>query len=358
MKESAGKSCWYHMIRASLASVLLIASPALMAETSGSGLPVGHYPLPSDGDVIGEIRNVVATHEDTLIDIGHRFGLGVDEMQRANPDLSLWYPGEGAEVVLPMRHILPPGPREGLVVNLPEMRLYYYPPATSGETPIVETYPISVGRDGFATPVATTKTTVKVKDPHWSPPRSMREEAAARGEPPPAIVPPGPDNPLGRHAILLGIPSYLIHGTNRPEGVGMRASRGCIRMLPQDIESLYERVPSGTTVRLINEPFKAGWDGETLYVQSFPLLEESDGSFVPVINALDSLAKAFGDDQPPVDYGRVRQEVEHPKGQPIAVLREAEEEPLERQEPEEPAGLYEQILMASGLYQELEIALN
>src|SRR5690554_7635454 len=112
-----------------------------------------------------------------------------------------------------------------------EMRLYYY--SAPG---MVESYPISVGRDGFSTPVGVTRTTVKVKDPHWSPPRSMRAEAAARGEPPPAVVPPGPDTPLGRHAILLGIPSYLIHGTNRPDGVGMSVSRGCIRMFPEDID--------------------------------------------------------------------------------------------------------------------------
>ncbi len=141
-------------------------------------------------------------------------------------------------------------------MNLSELRLYYYPANNPG---IVETYPVSVGRDGFATPVGITRTTVKVKDPARAPPASMRREAAARGEPAPAIVPPGPDNPLGRHAILLAMPSYLIHGTNRPDGVGMRASRGCIRMYPEDIESLYERLPSGTQVNLMDAPFKAGW---------------------------------------------------------------------------------------------------
>ncbi|WP_245701780.1 L,D-transpeptidase family protein [Franzmannia pantelleriensis] len=349
-------------LRAALATTLLAFAPLTLADTANGERPVGHYPIPEQGDVIGSIQSVTAAKEDTLIDIGHRFGLGIEEMRRANPELSLWYPGEGAEVVLPTQHILPPGPREGIVINLPEMRLYYYPPAASGETPIVETYPISVGREGFATPVASTRTTMNIKDPHWAPPRSMREEAAARGEPPPAVVPPGPDNPLGRHAILLGLPSYLIHGTNQPDGVGMRASRGCIRMLPRDIESLYSRVPVGTAVHLVNEPFKAGWDAEgALLVQSFPLLDEQEGSFQPVLNALEMLASAFGDEHPPVDYARVRAEVEAPKGQPVAVLREAREAPIEAAEESQPTpeGLYRHLGEPdNGLYQQLELAMG
>ncbi|MFC3283229.1 L,D-transpeptidase family protein [Litchfieldella rifensis] len=303
-----------------MAAMLLSLSPALHADDSK--LPTGHYYLPENGEVIGEVKTVIAEKDDTLIDIGRRHGLGFEEMQRANPELGMWYPGEGAEVVVPARFILPPGPREGLVVNLSELRLYYYPPTPEGERPIVETYPISVGREGFATPQGTFKTTMKVKDPAWSPPQSMREEAAARGEPAPTVVPPGPDNPLGRHAILLNIPSYLIHGTNRPDGVGMRVSRGCIRMLPEDIESLYERVPNGTQVTLINEPFKAGWDEDDLYVQSYPLLGEKEGSVEPLIDALQVLADVLGDRNPPVDYARVREAVELPTGRLQAVLRD------------------------------------
>lgn len=317
-----------------MAAMLLLLSPMLHADDPD--LPTGHYYLPEKGEVIGEVKTVVAKEDDTLIDIGRRHGVGFEEMQRANPDLAMWYPGEGAEVVVPTRFILPPGPREGLVVNLSELRLYYYPPTPEDERPIVETYPISVGREGFDTPLGTFKTTVKVKDPAWAPPQSMREEAAARGEPAPAIVPPGPDNPLGRHAILLNLPSYLIHGTNRPEGVGMRVSRGCIRMLPEDIESLYERVPSGTQVTLINEPFKAGWDEDVLYVQSYPLLGEKEGSVEPLIDALQVLANTFGDSNPPVDYARVRQAVEAPTGRLQAVLRDPTPEP-------EPVDIYREL---------------
>ena len=296
----------------------LLASGALAEEREW---PRGHFPLPETGSVIGENYRVTVQEGDTLVDLARTHNVGYEEIRMANPEVSIWAPFVGTEVTIPNRHILPDAEREGIVINLSEMRLYYY--SAPG---MVESYPISVGRDGFSTPVGVTRTTVKVKDPHWSPPRSMRAEAAARGEPPPAVVPPGPDNPLGRHAILLGIPSYLIHGTNRPDGVGMRVSRGCIRMFPEDIESLYERVPSGTRVNIIDQPFKAGWsDDGVLYAQSFPPLEENGASFEPLLNAVEVVARAFGDEQPPVDYARLRTLIEQPDGLIVSLLHTAGE---------------------------------
>lgn len=296
----------------------LLASGALAEERDR---PRGHFPLPESGSVIGENYTVTVQEGDTLVDLARTHNVGYEEIRMANPDVSLWAPFVGTEVTIPNRHILPDAEREGIVINLSEMRLYYY--SAPG---VVESYPISVGRDGFSTPVGVTRTTVKVKDPAWSPPRSMRAEAAARGEPAPSVVPPGPDNPLGRHAILLGIPSYLIHGTNRPDGVGMRVSRGCIRMFPEDIESLYERVPSGTRVNIIDQPFKAGWsDDGVLYAQSFPPLEENEASFEPLLNAMEVVSRAFGGEQPPVDYARLRTLVEQPDGLIVSLLQTAEE---------------------------------
>lgn len=283
-----------------------------------NGLPPGQFHLPETGDVIGERYTItVKDHEETLIDIARRHNIGFEEIRMANPDVSLWVPGKGTEVVIPSRYILPPAPREGVVVNLSELRLYYYPADKPG---IVETYPVSVGREEFATPVGVTRTTIKVKDPAWSPPASMRREAAERGDPPPEIVPPGPDNPLGEHAILLDMPSYLIHGTNRPDGVGMRVSRGCIRMYPEDIESLYERLPSGTKVNLIDAPFKAGWSPDgTLYVQSFPQLEENMGSFEPFLNALNQVSEQTQGNDMTVDYAQIKRAIERPNGHLIAI---------------------------------------
>jgi len=302
--------CWTPYSVAMLALCLFF--PGGVAGESADGVwPRGHYPLPQYSDLIGEMYVVRVREDETLVDIAREHNVGFEEIRIANPNVSIWAPRPGTEVLIPARHILPDTPREGIVINLSEMRLYYY---SSPE--VVETYPISVGREEFATPVGVTRTTVKVRDPSWTPPRSMREEAASRGEPRPEVVPPGPDNPLGRHAILLDLPSYLIHGTNQPDGVGMRVSRGCIRMFPEDIGSLFDRVPAGTRVNIIDQPFKAGWsEDNVLYVQSFPQLEENVGSFEPLRNALDVVALvAFQDNLNPVAYRRVRQLVENPNG--------------------------------------------
>jgi L,D-transpeptidase ErfK/SrfK len=292
-------------------ALCMFSSGGAAAEPADDVWPRGHYPLPHYSDLIGQMYVVRVGEDETLVDIAREHNVGFEEIRIANPNVSIWAPRPGTEVLIPARHILPDTPREGIVINLSEMRLYYY--SSPG---VVETYPISVGREEFATPVGLTRTTVKVRDPSWTPPRSMREEAAARGEPRPEVVPPGPDNPLGRHAILLDLPSYLIHGTNQPDGVGMRASRGCIRMFPEDIESLFDRVPAGTRVNIIDQPFKAGWsEDNVLYVQSFPQLEENLGSFEPVRNALDVVALVtFEDNLNPVADRRLRQLVENPNG--------------------------------------------
>ncbi|HAA44108.1 MAG: YnhG family protein [Halomonas sp. 54_146] len=300
-------------------------------EADKDELPRGHFRLPEKGDVIGERYTVVVEDPaQTLIDIARRHNIGYEEIRMANPDVSLWVPGAGTEVVIPAQYILPPAPREGVVVNLSELRLYYYPADKPG---IVETYPVSVGREEFATPIGITRTTVKVKDPAWAPPASMRREAAERGDPAPSVVPPGPDNPLGEHAILLAMPSYLIHGTNRPEGVGMRVSRGCIRMYPEDIKSLYERLPSGTQVNLMDAPFKAGWGADgTLYVQSFQQLEENVGNFEPLLNALERVTE-LTEGSIEIDADQIQRAIEAPDGHFIALYGpqapELEPEPVE-----------------------------
>ncbi len=241
---------------------------------SGNAASAAVYDLPPTGnDVIGAVSTVIATHEDTLIDIARRHGLGYQDIVRANPGVNVWLPGEGTEVVLPNRFVLPPGPREGLVLNLAEYRMYYFPEPRRGETPRVHTYPMSIGRMDWATPIGNTQIVAMAKDPTWYPPQSVRDEHAADGDPLPRIVPPGPDNPLGRHAMRLGIPGYLIHGTNRPAGVGMRVSHGCIRMFPEDIETLFRYVRVRTRVRIVDLPVKMGWEGDHLVMEIHPLLE-------------------------------------------------------------------------------------
>ncbi len=232
------------------------------------------YDLPPEGqDVVGTVRTVIARYEDTLVDIAREHGLGYLDIVRANPSVSAWLPGEGTEIVLPNRFVLPPGPREGLVLNLAEYRMYYYPKPAAGETAKVHTYPMSIGRMDWETPLGRTAIVAMAKNPAWYPPQSVRDEHAADGDPLPRIVPAGPDNPLGTRALRLGIPGYLIHGTNRPAGVGMRVSHGCVRMFPEDVEFLFERVRVNTVVRIIDAPVKLGWDGEALVAEVHPLLE-------------------------------------------------------------------------------------
>jgi len=229
-------------------------------------------PLPGD-DVVGAITTVPARAEDTLLDIARRHGLGYEDIVRANPNVDTWLPGEGTEVVLPTRFVLPPGPRRGIILNLAEYRLYYFPEPRDGERGVVMTYPMSIGRMDWETPLGKTTVIQKVTDPAWYPPASIREEHAANGDPLPRIVPAGPKNPLGKHAMRLGLPGYLIHGTNRPAGVGMRVTHGCVRMFPEDIAFLFNQVAVNMPVRIINEPVKLGWDGDMLVMEAHRVLD-------------------------------------------------------------------------------------
>jgi L,D-transpeptidase ErfK/SrfK len=226
------------------------------------------FELPPDGnDVVGALTVVTARADETLLDIARRHGLGYEDIVRANPDVDTWLPGEGTEVLLPTRYVLPPGVRKGVVLNLAEYRLYYFPQARDGEPAIVMTYPMSIGRMDWETPLGAASIVSKVKNPAWYPPESVREEHAADGDPLPRIVPPGPENPLGEFAMRLSLPGYLIHSTNRPAGVGMRVTHGCIRMFPEDIRFLFDQVSVNTPVRIINEPVKVGWYGDELVME-------------------------------------------------------------------------------------------
>jgi L,D-transpeptidase ErfK/SrfK len=227
---------------------------------------------PND-DVVGTLQVTKVSGEDTFSDIARRFNLGYEELVRANPGIDPWLPGEGREIVLPTQFVLPDAPRDGLVINLAQLRTYYYPPHTEGEPQTVITHPIGIGKVGWSTPEGTTKITAKRKDPVWFPPASVRKEHKEAGDPLPAKVPPGPDNPLGDRMMTLGWPSYLVHGTNKPYGVGMRSSHGCIRFYPEDITLLFDMMPVGTAVHVVNQPLVYGWEGDALYVQVFPKLE-------------------------------------------------------------------------------------
>jgi L,D-transpeptidase ErfK/SrfK len=238
-----------------------------------------------EGDeVFGEVQVIEARFEDTFVALARTYNVGYEELRQANPGVDEWLPGTGTKITVPSRYVLPRAPQRGIVVNVAELRLYYFP-AESGPLPEgvapgsrrVITHPISIGRMDWSTPLGATTITGKVANPSWYPPQSIRDEHAARNDTLPRVVPPGPENPLGKHAMRLGLPGYLIHGTNKPSGVGMRVTHGCVRMFPEDIEALYKSVPTGTSVNIVNQPVKIGWTADgTLYLEAHPALMESN----------------------------------------------------------------------------------
>lgn len=293
---------------------LFICSGFVVAET---------YPLPSAGDdLIGEEKMVLARHEDTLVDIARANGLGFEEIVIANAGVDSWLPREGTPVLLPQRFLLPEGSREGIVINVAEMRLYYFPKPKKNEAATVETYPISIGRSDWSTPLVATRVTRKVKDPVWYPPASLKAERIREGDPPlDDVYKAGPDNPLGQYALYMGIPSYLIHGTNKAYGIGMQVTHGCMRLYPEDIERLYFSVPVGTTVRIINQPFKVGWHDGVLYVEVHPWIEGTARDKVAdrtilldMVHRAQALYPVY-----PVDWQAVEMAQIETNGVPIAV---------------------------------------
>jgi L,D-transpeptidase ErfK/SrfK len=245
------------------------------------------FPLGADQDLIGEPGQTTAEHEDTLPDIARRYHLGFDEIGIANPGIDVWLPGAGTTVRLPMQHLLPNVPRTGIVVDLPDGRLYYFH-NDAHERAVVETYPISIGQMDWKTPIGVTKIVVKEKNPTWYPPKSVRDKHLQDGEVLPESIPPGPANPLGAFAMRLGIPggAYLIHGTNLPVGVGMQITHGCIRLYPEDIETLFKEVPVGMSVRLVNERIKTGWVDGALYLEVHHALEATAPADIEDLTAL------------------------------------------------------------------------
>ncbi len=218
---------------------------------------------PNDS-VVGFPFYFTARNKDTLLDIARQNNLGYADMRQANPKVDMWVPGEGTEVMVPSFYVLPNVPRTGIVINRAEKRLYYYPPNDPNQ---VRIYTISVGRDAMGTPLGTFKVIEKKKDPIWTPGPNVRASHAARGDILPAQVPPGPENPLGRFAMRLSNPDYLIHGTSMPWGLGMEVSGGCIRMYPEGVEELFGLVSIDTPVAIIDQPYKLGWRGDDLYLE-------------------------------------------------------------------------------------------
>ena len=243
--------------------------------------------------VFGQDQSVQTVYEDTLYDLARQYSLGSEELIRVNPKLDPWIPGADKTVYIPSRHILPTGPHTGIVVNIAEHRLYYYPKPQRHMPQQVITYPISIGKMDWHTPLGLTHVIAKQKNPWWHPPKSVRDEHAKDGDILPAAVPPGPDNPLGSRAMRLAVGggTYLIHGTNNPIAVGLAVTHGCIRMYPEDVEALFPMVPVGTEVRIINEPVKVAWVNGELLLEVHPPVDAQGQSYEPDVDKFSELLK-------------------------------------------------------------------
>jgi len=205
-----------------------------------------------NGDLAGRLGSFTTQYEDTFAEVGSQLAMGYLELVKANPGVDPWLPGEGTTITLPQQYVIPEARREGIVINLAEYRLYYF--SENG----VQVYPVGVGTSENPSPLADAKVTMPLESPAWYPPQSIRAEYEASGDFLPRMIPPGPDNPLGSHALLLSEKGYLIHGTNKRFGVGMPVSHGCFRMYNEDISRFVYQVAKGTSVQIVNDPVKMG----------------------------------------------------------------------------------------------------
>jgi len=287
---------------------------ALAVVASGCAVSNLHGPGGSSVYRVGE--------KETLVDVAQRHNVGYVELVAANPGVDPWLPKPGTEVFIPKVHLPPKTGAKGerIVINLAEMRLYYYEP--DGKPP--HSYAIGIGREGLGTPLGVTTILKKVKDPTWRPTARMRKEDPAL----PAVVPPGPDNPMGSRALYLALRPYAIHGTNKQFAVGRRVSSGCIRMYKKDIEELYERVRPGTKVLIVDQPVKLGWINDQLYIEAHPTQKQSDElTFGKPVHATmtDAIAAdvraAAGPHSKRLDWTVVKKAAAERRGYPVRITR-------------------------------------
>jgi len=281
------------------------------------------YLYPQNDDVIGNIAIHTIQEGDNFLQLAQTFRIGFDELVDANPDIDPWIPVEGAQIIIPTQYVLPNAERKGVIINLAELRMYHFQ-GMQGNQAKVSTYPISIGKGGqWETPLTLTRITSKTKKPNWYPPESIRKEHEENNDPLPKIVPPGPDNPLGDYKIGLALSGYLIHGTNVPEGIGMRVTHGCIRLHPTGIEKLFNDVEINTPVTIINQPYKVGWRNEQLFVETHSEIEEqqqaASRNLTEFVQLVIKKSKEREDSEHQILWEKGYQEAREKRGVPFAM---------------------------------------
>lgn len=300
-----------HIVRPTFA----VATAAAFLSCATASLAAAKYP-----NLIGSMKSYTATSEDTLLDIARRFDLGFTELVAANPGVDPWLPGKGVALNLPDAHLLPRAPRQGVVLNLADQRLYIF----RSDSGTVDTVPVGVGRDAWNTPIGGTKVVRKKANPAWYPPKSIRAEDPTL----PSVVKAGPNNPLGAHAIYLGWSGYLLHGTNKPMGVGRRVSHGCVRLYPEDIKRYFSTIAIGTRVTVVDEPMKIGWFGGNLMLEVHPSQAQADdmeaGNRITPETPAEfeyRILDAAGTDAHRLNWTLVRRTLKERQGIPVKILK-------------------------------------
>ncbi len=288
----------------------------LMPRDLAEKIESNEFSVAKGEDVIGRLYSVRLEKGDTLPDIARHFGLGLNAISDANPGVDVWIPEIGERIILPANFILPDAPRKGIVINLATMRLFEF--KGNSEPLTVITYPAGVGTEDRPSPLGQMRVERKVNRPTWYVPSSIAKAHLKKGDVLPAIVPPGPDNPLGEYALYLSAQSYLIHGTNKPASIGLRATNGCFRLYPEDIKKLYEITPVKTPVNIVNQPYLVGHRKGVVYLEVHGPTEDLD------TNELDKIYKKMKaiekDSGRPLDWSKVKKVLAEARGIPVPVL--------------------------------------
>ena len=295
-----------------IAASLLFSACAMQASAST-------YELPSNGStVVGDMNETRSVTGDTLVSLGRRYNLGIMELREANPQTKIdEVLPPGMDITLPTFFVLPNAPHKGIVINIAELRLYFYPPNTRE----VMTFPVGVGRQGWDSPLGETFIARKKADPTWIPTKHILESRLKDGVILPPVVHPGPDNPLGPYALYTGIPAILIHGSNDPSGIGRRSSSGCIRMQPEAIESFFDLIPPNLPVFIVDEPIKTGWLNNDLYMEvHIPLDDDAESDMTALLATMHKVVDAATAKRPAkIDWSIAERAAKEQRGYPIKI---------------------------------------
>ena len=305
--------------------ILSLPGCAHMQEFMAKSLPMPAYPedaierndftVAKDDDVIGRLALIKLEKGDTLPDIARHFSLGINTVSSTNPGIDIWVPDTWERILLPMSFILPDTQRKGIVINLATMRLFYF--KRKGDLLAVSTYPVGVGTEQRPSPMGKMVVTRKKHRPTWYVPASIAADHRKKGDPLPSEVPPGPLNPLGEYALYLSASGYLIHGTNKPASIGLRATNGCIRLYPEDIKRLFKKTAVRTPVTIVNQPYLVGQRDGIVYLEAHTPFEESGtANWKTTYARLQQIEKKSGH---PLDWKRVKEVVLEARGIPVPV---------------------------------------